>query len=330
MTGLARRGTIPGILLIAALFLAAASPAAAVSGIAWPVQSQGDRGTDVLALQHLLRARLGPANPLAPPADGQFRASTVAAVRAFQSANGLSVDGIVDWGTWGKLIAHVGEGASGEIVVALQVELIAKRHAAISASGRIGPATKAAIVTFQRHMGLARTGMADTATWRALVWHYQTPRFGSGTGLCDYSVGNGPANWGTAEAIATTEAVGRAVQALGAGRIAVGDVSFEHGGPIPGHDTHERGMDVDIRPLRKANDQCSVAGTTWRSTAYDRAATRQMILRFRSYAGGHVKVIYFNDPVLIGEGLTTWFSGHDDHIHVRFCEVRHPLTTYTC
>ena len=179
-------------------------------------------------------------------------------------------------------------------------------------------------------MGLSGTGVADTTTWRALVWHYELPGFGASTGLCDYSVGNGPANWGTAEAIAATEAVGRTVQALGFGRIAVGDVSLEHGGRIPGHDTHRRGLDVDIRPLRKANDQCSIAGTTWRSTAYDRAATRRMIQRFRAVAPGHIKVIYFNDPILIGEGLTTWFTGHDDHIHVRFCEARYAITTYAC
>ena len=33
-----------------------------------------------------------------------------------------------------------------------------------------------------------------------------------------------------------------------------------------------------------------------------------------------MKLIYFNDPVLISEGLTTWYTGHDDHLHVRYCE----------
>jgi len=55
-----------------------------------------------------------------------------------------------------------------------------------------------------------------------------------------------------------------------------------------------------------------------------------MIQRFRAYAPGHIKLIYFNDPVLIGEGLTTWHMGHDDHIHVRFCESTHPLAAYDC
>ena len=44
----------------------------------------------------------------------------------------------------------------------------------------------------------------------------------------------------------------------------------------------------------------------------------------------HIKVIYFNDPVLIREGLTRWYTGHDDHVHVRFCERVYPLATYDC
>ena len=267
--------------------------------------------------------------PIPPPADGQFRSMTDAAVRAFQSATGLSANGVVAWATWGKLIRRLGRGASGDAVRALQAELVDKVRATIPVSGSFGAATEAAVIGFQRHMGLARTGIADTATWRALTWHYDLPRFTTTT-LCDYSVGNGPANWGTAEAIAALEAVGRTMASLGFGRVAVGDVSLEHGGPISGHDTHRVGLDVDVRPLRRANDQCSVAGTTWRSRAYDRAATRSMILKFRAYAVGHVKLIYFNDPVLVGEGLTTWSSGHDDHIHVRFCEATHPLTSYAC
>jgi len=34
--------------------------------------------------------------------------------------------------------------------------------------------------------------------------------------------------------------------------------------------------------------------------------------------------------VLIREGLTRWYSGHDDHLHVRYCEPYHPVATYRC
>jgi peptidoglycan hydrolase-like protein with peptidoglycan-binding domain len=321
----ARSGFVAGLVLVA--LVASAGPVAAVSGIAWPTQSLGDRGTDVLAIQYLLRAR--PGVVAVPPADGHFRSTTDVAVRAFQGTHGLVPNGVVAWATWGGLIQRLGRGAIGDAVRALQVELVEKVRAPIPVSGSFGAATEAAVIAFQRHMGLARTGVVDTATWRALAWHFELPRF-SPTSLCDYSVGNGPANWGTAEAIASLEAVGRTVSALGYGRVAVGDVSFELGGPIPGHESHRVGLDVDVRPLRRANDQCSVAGTTWRSTAYDRAATRTMIQKLRAYAPGHIKLIWFNDPVLIGEGLTTWHTGHDDHLHVRFCEATHPLAAYDC
>ena len=43
-----------------------------------------------------------------------------------------------------------------------------------------------------------------------------------------------------------------------------------------------------------------------------------------------MKLIYFNDPVLIKEGLTHRFTGHDDHLHVRFCETWPLDPRYRC
>lgn len=325
------RRLVPAALALLGI-LASATPGSAATtapSIDWPVQSLGDRGSDVLAIQHLVRGRLGSLNPLAPPATSRFDAATETAVRGFQASRSLAVTGIVDGTTWTALVPSIAAGASGEAVTALQGELVAKRGVSLTINGRFGAATRSAVLAFQRHMGLAVTGIVGSKTWRALIWHYRLPHFTSTT-LCDYSAGNGPANWGTSEAIATLQSVGTTTFAAGSGRIAVGDISYEHGGPITGHVTHRRGLDLDIRPLRKANDQCSVAGTTWRSTAYDRTATRAMILAFRAASPGHIRVIWFNDPVLIREGLTRYHSGHDDHVHVRFCEAWHAIATYDC
>jgi murein endopeptidase len=109
----------------------------------------------------------------------------------------------------------------------------------------------------------------------------------------------------------------------------VGDVSYEHGGKMSGHETHRRGLDVDLRPMRDDEQQCAV-GTNWRSTAYDRTATRALIKAIRAAAAGHVKLIYFNDPTLVREGLTTTYAGHDDHLHIRYCEVVHVDSAYRC
>ncbi|MEA2612790.1 MAG: hypothetical protein QOI52_749, partial [Chloroflexota bacterium] len=75
--------------------------------------------------------------------------------------------------------------------------------------------------------------------------------------------------------------------------------------------------------------QCT-SRTTYRLSVYSRAATRDLITAIRAAAPGHVKLIYFNDPVLIREGLTTWHSGHDDHLHIRYCERVYPVTAYRC
>jgi hypothetical protein len=34
--------------------------------------------------------------------------------------------------------------------------------------------------------------------------------------------------------------------------------------------------------------------------------------------------------VLIREGLTTHEPGHDDHLHIRYCEKFHPNSRYDC
>lgn len=320
----------------------AAAPALAAISTFYRTQSLGDRGTDVTTIQQLIHLHQTTApppsagrtvivrgiDPLLVPIDGVFGTTTTNAVRAFQRSRGLVENGIVDGATWRELVIPVGPGATGDAVVAVQRLLVEKHAAALPIDGVYGPATTAAVSAFQAHMGLAQTGSVDGATWRALVWHFELPRF-SPSALCDYSSGNGPANWGTAETIATLEAAGAAMVAAGYGRVVVGDVSFEHGGDIPDHESHELGLDADIRPMRKANDQCSYR-TNWTLTTYDRAATRALVKAIRAATPGHVKLIFFNDPVLIGEGLTSKYPGHDDHLHLRFCEVGFSDSRYRC
>ena len=73
--------------------------------------------------------------------------------------------------------------------------------------------------------------------------------------------------------------------------------------------------------IRNDDDQCPWGTQLPDGRRTTGAATRALIKAIRAAAPGHVKLIYFNDPVLIGEGLTRWFNGHDDHLHVRYCEA---------
>ena len=321
-----------------------AAPAVLALTTSYPVQSRGDRGTDVEALQGLFRFRQQPVpsggggsgrgvttgarNPLIVPLDGIFGDSTDAAIRAFQASRGLPETGVVEGATWQALVAPIGPGSTGEAVRALQIQLREKRGAtSVPFDGVFGTSTTAAVKAFQAHMGLAQSGSVDGATWRALIWHFELPRF-SASALCDYDP-PANANWGTAELISTIEAAGRAMVQAGYGQVPVGDLSYEHGGDHPEHKTHEVGLDADLRMMRKANDQCS-SPSTWRSTAYDRAATRALVKAIRAATPGHVKEILFNDPQLIAEGLTVFRADHDDHLHVRLCEAGHPEPLYRC
>jgi peptidoglycan hydrolase-like protein with peptidoglycan-binding domain len=259
--------------------------------------------------------------------DGIFSATTDAAVRDFQAAHGLPVTGQVDERTWVGLVVRVEPGSTGEAVRALQRQLNEKRGAGLVVDGVFGAPTRSALLAFQRHARLATTGIAGPLTWRYLVSAFEPPVFGGK--VCDYQVGNGLADWGTSAAIGQIEAAAFDVVAQGHGRVAIGDIGFEHGGDIPGHTFHEYGLEVDVRPLRTDKRQCSWGGS-YRLSTYDRAATRDLIRAIRAAAPGHVKLIYFNDPVLIKEGLTRWFTGHDDHLHIRYCERVHPVAAYDC
>lgn len=78
---------------------ALAGPGAqATAATARPLLRRGDAGDQVAALQAMLAAQ-----GFAVPADGDFGGATDAAVRQFQTRQGLQADGVVGPGTWQAL-----------------------------------------------------------------------------------------------------------------------------------------------------------------------------------------------------------------------------------
>jgi peptidoglycan hydrolase-like protein with peptidoglycan-binding domain len=286
------RAGLVGATLVA-VFAGTVVAADAFSGAFFHTQSRGNRGVDTQAIQYLLQA-----HGVSVTADGVFGSGTESAVRSFQSGHGLGADGIVGPATWGALVVTVQQGSTGPAVRALQALLNRKRRLALAVDGNFGSGTRAAVIAFQSHAGIGADGVVGPVTWRNLVWHYAYP---SVVDLCDQNPdGTGTAaNWGT-----------------GQGLLPLGDIGFEHGGDIPGHATHDAGLDVDVWPIRTDSAQCTAGRITWQSSTYDRAATRQLVQMIRSTAPGHVSSVLFNDPVLINEGLTTFFDNHDNHLHI--------------
>lgn len=293
--------------LIFGITLGSIGSAQAFSAAFFHTISKGNRGTDVKAMQYLLNIS----------ADGVFGSGTESSVKSFQSSQGLGADGIVGPNTWNALVVTVRRGDNGNAVKAVQTLLNAKRNAGLTVDGAFGAGTESAVKSFQSHAGLSADGIVGPTTWKNLIWHYEYTDFSAN--ICDQDPdGNGNANWGVASTVAQIEAAATDFAAYGKGKVPLGDISFEHGGDIPGHASHETGLDVDLWPIRTDSKQCTGSRITWQSSTYDRAATRNLVKAIRAAAPNQITVIYFNDPVLISEGLTTSYPNHDNHLHIRF------------
>lgn len=142
------------------------------------VLQKGDKGDAVKSLQEKLVA-LG---YLSGPADGKYGSDTVAAVKAFQRDNGLTIDGMAGTLTLSALSSASGTtsgdnptgatllkyGDVGDAVVQLQTRLKELGYFTGSIGGNFGSITRDAVKAFQTAANLTADGIAGEATLTAL------------------------------------------------------------------------------------------------------------------------------------------------------------------
>lgn len=174
--GITANGTV-GPLTMAALF-----PQSAQATPLTNVLRRGSTGEQVTLLQRrLIELRL-----LNSSATGTFGPQTQRAVEAFQTANSLPVNGIVDAATSNRLFGNAQQtsneqgntsnpittvlrrGSSGSQVVSLQRRLIELKLLNSNATGNFGALTQAAVEAFQRNNALPANGVVDILTANAL------------------------------------------------------------------------------------------------------------------------------------------------------------------
>lgn len=204
-------------------------------------------------------------------------------------------------------------------------------NAGLAVDGISGPLTRAAIRSFQQSRKLAVDGIVGPITEAALVaaGAPKPPQTGGGTrpgpqpavnarlpspGQGYYSYKPGTNQYGLPETI-------RALQTIGAQwnrahpsgpRIGIGDISLQGGGPMPGHASHQKGVDIDIRIVRNDGQEAPV---TYQNSAYSRTLTQELVNIIRANGVLRVQYVFFNDPRVTG--VQKW-PHHDDHLHVRF------------
>lgn len=143
----------------------------------WPVLSQGNNSSSppvtVRSLQYLLNAHGARLD-----VDGIFGPRTDTAVRAFQRAHGLVVDGIVGSRTWSSVIVTARRGSVGPAVSAVQDQanfrnLRGDGPPTLNVDGVFGAKTDAWVRAFQSGMSLqmpfAVDGIVGPMTWQALI-----------------------------------------------------------------------------------------------------------------------------------------------------------------
>lgn len=142
--------------------------------LAFSTVRNGSSGSDVRTLQTYLNV----VSNAGLSVDGKFGSATQAAVKKFQSAHGLSADGIAGVQTWAKLLSlyntiislpTVRNGSSGSAVEKLQRYLNTVSNSGLVIDSKFGSATQAAVKKFQSANGLTADGVCGQKTWAALV-----------------------------------------------------------------------------------------------------------------------------------------------------------------
>ncbi len=137
------------------------------SSYSWPVYRNGDQGEAVYTIQYLLEQH----GYDLQYHDGIYGSEVTSNVKSFQSAQGLSVDGIVGPNTWSSLIVTVQDANNDPYwaTYAAQHQLRYDEGYSISVDGYYGSETKNAIESFQSSAGIGVDGIVGPNTWRALV-----------------------------------------------------------------------------------------------------------------------------------------------------------------
>ncbi|PHV34724.1 hypothetical protein CSQ94_04875 [Janthinobacterium sp. BJB312] len=110
-------------------------------------------------------------------------------------------------------------------------------------------------------------------------------------------------------------------QAIDDRKFGIGNISIAEGLGYDKHVSHRKGLEMDIRPMRKDRLEGQSARVSRFDDVYDRNATIQLIRLFLQHP--MVTKVFFNDGEVqktIAGGRVRSLQGHDDHLHIEIRE----------
>lgn len=271
---------------------------------------------------------------------GRFGPRTETAVKNFQRNNGLDANGTFDAPAQAaiqQLNDGVRRGSTGGVVLPMQKRLVKAgkltQQLLNTGPGTFGQNTENALKAFQQDNSVEPDGVLTDVTYRHLYRiEIQEPITGDNVHV-NTILPNGGEGFktfrrepGGATQFGTEKAIKQLIELARVWHIDHPEVDIQYGhisreGGIPffstvnpgelAHDTHRDGRTIDIRQIRKDN---KMEGTDIDSSSYDQARTRKLVLVIREKHPG-VRILN-NDDDFIAEGLTRFFRGHRDHLHV--------------
>lgn len=218
-----------------------------------------------------------------------------------------------------SIISSVGTGGTNRRpdVLIVQRLLNERLNTGLKEDGIAGVHTTTAIIEYQKGFLTNPDGRIDPngTTWKKLSGEDQPQRRlillpqESGNGYYSYDAPE--TQYGTENTISAMIDVGRQlIQTNPQFMFGIGHISYAKGGHMKPHKTHQKGTDVDIRPIRNDNSKAPV---TIYDTKYSREQTRVLIDVLLSHS--NIKMILFNDKEISG---VRYFDGHHNHLHVSF------------
>jgi hypothetical protein len=106
-------------------------------------------------------------------------------------------------------------------------------------------------------------------------------------------------------------------QAMCDRKFGIGNISIDGGEPFDKHKTHQLGIEMDCRPVRKDYVTGQGARCNYKDKVYDQEATIKLIRLFLDHPW--TRIVFFNDEVVqkaLGPARVKTVINHNDHFHV--------------